>query len=109
MTSDASRIRTYTYQLADKHMRELPDEVIVQNSPAHYGPTLTDDHRLFMWNALVDHYADQGDVQLVRLYQRHVVEGEPIVKATMFEPLEPELQEVVDQIVDLLWADRSKY
>lgn len=108
MTSDASRIRTYTYQLADKHLRELPDEVIVRNSPAHYGPTLTDDHKLFMWNALVDHYEEQGDVQLVRLYQRHLVDGEPIVKATIFEPLEPELQSVVDQIVDLLWSNKVK-
>jgi len=108
MKSDSSRIRTYAYQLADKHLRELPNEIIVRNSPAHYGTQLTDDHKLFMWNALVDHYADQGDLELVKLYQRHVVENEPIVKSTIFEPLEPEMQEVVDRIVELLWTDKGR-
>lgn len=108
MKSDASRIRTYTYQLADKHLREVPEEVLIRNSPSHYGNKLTDDHKLFMWNALVDHYESYEDVELVKLYQRHIVDNEPIVKATILEPLEPEIQAIVDNIVELLWMRDSK-
>jgi len=90
------------YSLADKHMDELMDEEIVEASPKHYGPVITDDHRNYMWNALVDYYLELEIHELTELYMRHVINREAIIKVHTFGELEPELQAVVDSIVQLL-------
>ena len=100
-------IRQYAMQLADKHLRELPDEVIIRESPSHYGTELTDDHRLFLWNGLVDHYQELDALELVSKYNRHIRGTEPILKAITIDSLEPELQQVIDSIVDALWNSNS--
>lgn len=102
-----SQLRKYAFLLADKHLRELPSEELIRAAPSHYGTELNDDHRLFMWNSLLDHYLSIDQHELVSKYNRHVVGEEPILKAYSFEQLEPEVQQLVDSIVDLLWNSKD--
>ncbi len=103
-----SKFRRIAYQLADKHLRELPDEVIVRESPSHYGQELTDNHRLFMWNGLVDHYLAMDEAEIYDAYTRHIKQNEPIVKAIVSQELEPELQLLVDSIIHAFWDRQEK-
>jgi hypothetical protein len=103
-----AQVRKYAYLLADKHVSEMPTAVIISQSPKHYGDKLTDDHRLFMWNALVDHYLALDEYTLYKTYKRHVEDKEPIVKSGQYEPLSPELEQLVDSIVQVLWSSQGK-
>lgn len=98
-----SKFRRLAYQLADKHLRELPEETIIRSTPSHYGPELNDNHRLFMWNGLVDHYLELDESALYSAYTRHIKQNEPIIKAIVSEELEPELQLLVESITQALW------
>jgi hypothetical protein len=84
------KMRKCAYLLADRHLSELPTDVIVAASPRHYGPGLSDEHKLFMWNGLVDHYMELPENELWQLYTRHITQSEPIVK-----PLNSEIEEMV--------------
>jgi hypothetical protein len=95
--------RKYAIQLANKHIGELPDDEIVKASPAHYGEQLNDNHRLFMWNSLVEHYLEADDYSLYSLYNRHVVQEEPIVKFRQWGDLSPEEQELIGTITQAIW------
>ena len=97
------KIRKCAYLLADRHLSELPVDVIVSASPRHYGLTMTDDHKLFMWNSLVDHYMLLSESELWQLFDRHITQKEPIVKHEIFEPLPPDMEEMVSLLVDHLW------
>lgn len=103
-----SKFRRIAYQLADKHLRELPDEVLVRESPSHYGTELNDNHRLFMWNGLVDHYLDMDEAEIYAAYTRHIKQNEPIIKAIVSQDLEPELQLLVDSIIHAFWDRQEK-
>ena len=104
-----SKFRRIAYQLADKHLRELPDEVIVKESPSHYGLELCDEHKLFMWNGLVDHYLDMDEAEIYDAYTRHIKQNEPIIKAIVSQDLEPELQLLVDSIIHAFWDRQEKH
>lgn len=98
-----SKLRKCAYAMADKHLKELPSDAILAHCPKHYGTEVTDEHKLFLWNGLVDHYQELPDTELYSLYQRHVLANEPIIKALIFEPLEPEMEQLIDEITDLIW------
>lgn len=103
-----SRLRKCAYLLADKHVRELPDEALVGNSPQHYGPAVTDDHRTFMWNAMVDHYLELPQGELFQLYTRHVVNKEPIVKCYAYGEVSEELAQLLDTITEAIWGEAEQ-
>lgn len=84
------KLNRCAYTLADRHLDELPVDIIIAASPRHYGPDLTDDHKLFMWNGLVDHYASLPEDTLWQLFTRHITHNESIVK-----PLDSEIEEMV--------------
>ena len=105
---DNRTFRRIAYQLADKHLRELPEEVLIREAPSHYGTCLTDNHRLFMWNGLVDHYLAMDEAEIYEAYVRHLKQGEPIIKAVISQDLEPELQLLVDTIIHLFWDRQEK-
>ena len=98
------QIRKMSYLLADKHLSELPDWAIIENCPSHYGPTVTDDHKMFLWNGFVDHYLSLDEYTIYRMYRQHVEGKEPIVKAHVFGELSPEVKALVDDIVKALWS-----
>lgn len=102
-----SQLRKYAFLLADKHLRELPTEELIRAAPSHYGTELNDSHRLWMWNGLLDHYLSIDQHELVSKYNKHIRDDEPILKAYSFEQLEPEVQQLVDSIVDLLWNNKD--
>ena len=102
-------IRKCSYLLADRHIRSLPVGVIVRNCPSHYGNEITDDHLMFLWNALVDDYQQMGPNQLFEAYNRHVVLGHPIVSSLLDNNyvVRPELQLAIDTIVEELLAGQG--
>lgn len=102
-----SQLRRYAFLLADKHLRELPAEELIKAAPSHYGTELNDSHRLWMWNGLLDHYLAMDPHELLAKVNRHLRDGEPILKAYSFEQLEPEVQQLVDSIVDALWNSKN--
>lgn len=101
------QLKRYAYELADKHLRELPDEELVKAAPAHYGEEVSDSHRVFMWSGLVEHYLELDAMELVSKYNRHIRGDEPILKAIAIDKLDPEIQAVIDSIVDLLWNSKQ--
>ena len=103
----AAHVRKMSYLLADKHLRQLPDDVIVTACPEHYGSECTDDHKLFIWNGLVDHYQSLDEAKVYDLYRRHVIEKEPIIKAVLFDTCDEEMQALVSDIVNLIWEGRN--
>lgn len=98
------KIRKCAYLLADKHLSEMPDWAIVENCPSHYGATVSDTHRLFLWNGFVDHYLSLDEYSIYRLYKRHVEGKEPIIKYFATKELEPEVKQLLDEIVKALWS-----
>lgn len=108
MSSMESKLRKCAYALADKHLGELPSEAILANSPSNYGPEVTDDHRMFVWNGLVDHYMELPDTELYGQYLRHVTDGEPIIKALIFGDMSAEMEQLVQDIADAIWDEGTK-
>ena len=96
-------MRKCSYLLADRHIRSLPAGVIVRNCPSHYGSEVTDDHLMFLWNALVDDYQQMEPNRLFEAYNRHVVLGHPIISSLLDNSsIRPELQLAIDTIVEEL-------
>lgn len=85
-----SRIRKCAFLMADRHLSELPKDTIIAACPRHYGLELTDEHKLFMWNGLVDHYLELPAGDLWQLFDKHITHNESIVK-----PLHSEIEEMV--------------
>lgn len=104
MTTESNH-RKCAYLLADKHLRELPTEAIINSAPSHYGTTLTDDHRNFMWNALVEHYEATPFWQVYKLYITHIKEGKAIIRSYAYGEISPKEQEIVDLVTAALWEE----
>ena len=102
-----NQLRRYAYLLADKHLNELPKEELIRSCPSHYGYQLTDEHKLFMWNGLVEHYEQLEPLSLYEKYKLHVVEGEPILKVIVYSELEPDTQELIEEIITALWKKQE--
>jgi len=98
-----SKLRKCAFILADKHLSELSEGIIIASCPRHYGPDLTDEHKLFMWNGLVDHYLELNEGELWRLFDRHITQKEPIVKLEVWDPLPSDLEDIVSRLVDCIW------
>lgn len=103
-----SKFRQLAYRLADKHLNELPVELVISRAPSHYGASLTDEHKLFTWNQLVDQYLELDEAQLYQAYLRHIKGGEPIIKAIVSENAEPEIQELVYKLAEELWTKQEE-
>lgn len=98
--------RRYAIQLASQHISELPREEVIKAAPSHYGTELTDEHRLFVWNGLVEHYLELDDHALYRAYKQHIVEQEPIVKFRQWAEMSPDEQQLVNSIVQAIWEGK---
>lgn len=62
--------------LADLFLAAMPERHMVRWCPEDYGPIITDDHRLFCWNEVVDVYELFPDEEINSLYEKHVTLGE---------------------------------
>lgn len=102
-----SQFRRYSYLLADKHLRELPNEELVKASPSHYGQEVNDNHRLFMWNSLVDYYQSLPANELADKFDRHIRKEEPILKVWSSEELDAEFHSLINSIVETLWNSKE--
>jgi hypothetical protein len=57
-------------KLADSALATLSEEKMIALCPDDYGSTLTDDHRLYLWNKAYDEYAELDDWDLYLQYSR---------------------------------------
>lgn len=65
-------------KLADVRLRKMTDSQLVAASPMDYGPVVTDDHRLFVWDQLYTQYWVQPEDGLWFLAEHHGVLPEPV-------------------------------
>lgn len=52
-------------RLSDGTLKRLSDEQIVDMCPLDYGSSVTDDHRLYIWNSAYDEFEKLSDTDLL--------------------------------------------
>lgn len=83
----------WAFMLADKALLSMTSKQIVTACPIDYGPEVTDDHRSFIWDKLVDLYLDSDEAELFDMYDKFIQKGEDMV--VMASPL---MEDVADEI-----------
>lgn len=73
------------YKLADLFLSVMPERHVLRWAPLEYGPTVTDDHRLYCWNEIVDVYKMFPEDEILDLYERHVVNMEDMSEDVLME------------------------
>jgi len=86
------------FALANLFLSVMPDRHILRWSPEDYGPEVTDDHRTYCWNEIVDVYKMFPEQEIADLYEKHVTLGEDMSEDVAIElDLEEKLLAAIEE------------
>lgn len=92
----------WAFLLADKALLSMTSKQIVAACPIDYGTEVTDDHRSYIWDKLVDLYMESDESELFDMYDKFIQKGEDMVvmAAPLMEDIADELTKAILESVD---------